>query len=228
MFFTYAVQSLITFLNRRHPEIIRKQLEYLNLCPGALNFTDDLMSKNEWLGTAEKIVFDHFGECAPFVTPFSIHNPDGWRYWFMHFANNYRARQVYNDVLHENSCEQAHYGRAGLRMLSYDPADESGSRYLFDKGARDTARQQLPDDIPRLVSEGGDTIGISEFYRSIYSETPAHSDDIHAAIFDNSDLEVRTPKGNLRRHPHTISLEDTLCLKKQLSFYLPNPRSDSK
>lgn len=56
----------------------------------------------------------------------------------------------------------------------------------------------------------------------MYNETPAHSDDIHSAIFDNPDLEVLTPSGNQRRFPHTISLEDTLCLKKQLSFYLPN------
>lgn len=221
VFLTYAVQSLITYLDRSNPEVVRRRLEYLNLRPGALSFTDDLMSKKEWLGTAERIVFEHFGESAPFVTPFSINNPDGWRYWFMHFASSYRARQVYNDVLHDNSSEQAHFGKAGLRMLSYDPAHENGSLYLFDDGARDAARKQLPEDIPRLVSEGGDTIGIFDFYRSIYSETPAHSDDIHAAIFDNPDLEVLTQKGNPRRHPHTISLEDTLCLKKQMSFYLP-------
>lgn len=228
VFLTYAVQALITFLNRSNPEIIRKQLEYLNLRPGALAFSDELVSKNEWLGTAERIVFEHFSECAPFVTPFSINNPGGWRYWFMHFANSYRARQVYNDVLHENSSEQAHFGRAGLRMLSYDPDHEKGSLYLFDKGAREAARQQLPEDIPRLVSDGGDTIGISEFYRSIYNETPAHSDDIHSAIFANTDLEVLTPSGNQRRFPHTISLEDTLRLKKQLSFYLPNTSNDRK
>ena len=220
VFLTYAVQSLITFLDRSNPEVIRRRLEYLDLNPGTLEFTNELMSKNEWLGTAERIVFDHFGESAPFVTPFSINNPDGWRYWFMHFASSYRARQVYNDVLHENSSQQAHFGRAGLRMLSYDPAHETGSLYLFDKGGRHEARQQLPNDIPKLVSEGGDTIGMSEFYRSIYNETPAHSDDIHSAIFDNPDLEVLTPSGNQRRFPHTISLEDTLCLKKQLSFYL--------
>ena len=228
VFLTYAVETLIAFLNRSNPDIIRRQLEYLNLRPGALAFTDELVSKNEWLGTAERIVFEHFRKCAPFVTPFSINNPGGWRYWFMHFASAYRARQVYNDVLHENSTEQAHFGRAGLRMLSYDPDHENSSLYLFDAGSREVARQQLPDDIPRLVSDGGDTIGISEFYRSIYNETPAHSDDIHSAIFESPDLEVLTTSGNQRRAPHTISLDDTLRLKKQLSFYLPNTSKDRK
>lgn len=221
VFLTYAVEALITYLDRSNPEVVRRRLGHLSLASNALAFSDELLSKNEWLGSAERVVFDHFGQCAPFVTPFSIHNPKGWRYWFMHFANSYRARQVYNDVLHDNSTEQAHFGRAGLRMLSYDPDHENGSLYLFDAGAREAARQQLPDDIPRLVSDGGDTIGISEFYRSIYNETPAHSDDIHSAIFANPDLEVVTPSGNERRFAHTISVEDTLRLKKQLRFYLP-------
>lgn len=227
VFLTFMIQSLISFLNRRDPEGTRKRLEYLDLRPDALEFTSQALSKNEWLGEAERMVFEHFGESAPFVTPFSINNPDGWRYWFMHFASSYRARQVYNDVLHANSSEQAHFGRAGLRMLSYDPRHESGTLYLFDQSGRDTASEQLPEDIPRLVSEGGDTIGVLEFYQSIYNETPAHSDDIHNAIFENPDLEVLTPKGNQRRHPHTISSEDTLCLKKQLSFYLLDPKVPS-
>jgi len=137
----------------------------------------------------------------------------------MHFAKSYRARQVYNDVLHENSSQQAHFGHAGLRMLHYDPAHETNSHYLFDGDARNEARQRLPDDIPRLVSGGCDTIRISKFYHSIYNQTPAHSDDIHSAIFDNPDLEVLTPSGNRRRYPRTVSLEDTLRLKRQISFY---------
>ena len=86
-----------------------------------LRLTYELLSGKEWLGAAGRIVFDRFRQCAPFVTPFAIHNPKGWRYRLIHLAASYRARQVYNDVLHDNSSQQAHFGRAGLRMLSYDP-----------------------------------------------------------------------------------------------------------
>ena len=65
-------------------------------------------------------------------------------------------------------------------------------------------------------------MGISDFYSDIYNGTPARSDGIHSAIFDNPDLEVLTPSGDRRRFPHRIPLEDTLCLKKQRSFHLPN------
>ena len=78
-------------------------------------------------------MFDAFRMCARYVSPFSINNPDGWRYWLIHFANTYRARQVYNNVLHANSSTQAHFGRSGLNMLRYDPCHDGGSLYLFDE-----------------------------------------------------------------------------------------------
>jgi hypothetical protein len=221
VFLTYAIEAFVSFLTRSNPEIVRERFAHLAVEPEALSFSEDLLSKNEWLGAAERVVFDYFGRTAPFVTPFSIHNPTGWRYWFMHFANSYRARQVYNDVLHENSSQQAHFGRSGLRMLAYDPSQEKGELYLFDTDARAAAKGALLEDIPRLVSGGGDTMLISDFFRGIYNDTPAHSDDINDAIIENPDLEVLTELGNERRFARTISVGDTLRLKKQLSFYLP-------
>lgn len=220
IFYTYSIQALFTYLNQSDPESIKRALQHLGLDPGSLDFTDRFMSKNEWLGSAERLVYDHFRRCAPFVSPFSIHNPNGWRYWFIHFATVDRARQVYNDVLHANSSEQAHYGRAGLRMLSYNPEHERGSLYLFDESARVAARSELPEDIPRLIAEGGDMMLVSDFYRAIYNQTPAHSDDIHAAIMESPDLEVITSGGGERRKAHTIGRDDTIRLKKQMTFKL--------
>lgn len=220
IFYTYSIQALITYLNQSDPEKVNRALQHLGLDPGSLDFTDRFLSKNEWLGSAERLVYNHFRKCAPFVSPFSIHNPNGWRYWFIHFATADRARQVYNDVLHANSSEQAHYGRAGLRMLSYNPEHERGSLYLFDESARDAARAELPEDIPRLISEGGDMMPVSDFYRTIYNQTPAHSDDIHEAIMENPDLEVITSGGGERRKARTIGRDDTIRLKKQMSFSL--------
>ena len=226
IFFTYAIKSLIAFLDQRNSQRNRNRLRYLDLRANALELAENQMTKNEWLGGVERDVFDHFHECAPFVTPFSINNPDGWRYWFMHFAKSYRARQIYNDVLHKNSSEQAHFGRSGLHMLSYDPNHDRGFLYLFNSEAREEANRRLYDDIPRLVSCHDDAIKISDFYNLIYNDTPAHSDDIHDAIFKNFDLEVLTPKGNRRRFARRISLNDTLRRREQLSFHIPEPKKD--
>jgi hypothetical protein len=163
-------------------------------------------------------VFDAFRMCARYVSPFSINNPQGWRYWLIHFANAYRARQVYNNILHANSSMQAHFGRSGLDMLSYDPRDEDGALYLFDVPGRSRAVDQLMDDIPRLVSDAGDAVEVRQFYEGIYNLTPAHSDDIHRAIIENPDLEVLTPTGGWRRKATQIAVGDVLKLKRQRSF----------
>jgi hypothetical protein len=219
IFYTFAIEALLSFLNKSEPDLLTKQLSYLKINKPDLEHLRGEISNTAWLGNAEKIVFETFKNCASYVSPFSINNPNGWRYWLIHFANSYRARQAYNNVLHENSSSQAHFGRSGLYMLSYDPDHENGTLYLFDTSGREKAREQLLDDIPRLVSERGDAVDIGEFYEDIYNVTPAHNDDIHQAIIDNPDLEVITPSGGERRKPNKISIGDVMKLKEQKSFF---------
>ena len=219
IFFTFVIDALLAFLQQNEPEQLKARLDHLGVTSVDISALDRFMSKNEWLGTAENIVFDNFRLCAPYVSPFSINNPDGWRYWLIHFANVYRARQVYNKILHENASLQAHFGRSGLNMLSYDPRHENGMLYLFDDEGREAAKNQLLGDIPRLLTESGDAMPVKEFYESIYNITPAHTNDIHAAIIENPDLEIITPAGGERRKANTISVDDTIILKRQASFF---------
>lgn len=218
---TFMITSMLAFLSPSkgnskipiEPEIKAKI--------DAILADGNLLGKQKWLGKAEKVVYSLFKGIAPFVSPFSIHNPDGWRYWLMHFANSHRARQVYNDILHQDGKAQAHFGRAGLKMLSYSPQEE-GNLYLFDNDSRELAKEELHGDIPRLISEQGDTLGVYDFYKIAYSETPAHSDDIHKAILSNPDIEVLTDTGGTRRN--TIKPDDTLRLKSQKSLIFMFPK----
>jgi three-Cys-motif partner protein len=219
IFYTFAIEALLAFLRKNSPAQFTAQLVHIGLTDDALKSLEGLMSNKTWLGTAERIVFETFNRRAAFVSPFTINNPDGWKYWLIHFASSYRARQVYNNILHKNSSEQAHFGRSGLNMLSYDPTHEAGSLYLFDRAGRETAKQQLLEDIPRLISQYGDVLAVEDFYENIYNDTPAHTEDIHAAIIENPDLEVITKDGGERRKAHTISVTDTLKLKNQKSFF---------
>jgi len=218
IFYTFMIDALIAFLTKSDPALLLNRLKHLGVTEQNLTGLQGAMSNSAWMGAAERIVFEALGTCAPFVSPFSINNPGGWRYWFVHFANSYRARQEYNDILHNNATTQAHFGRSGLNMLSYDPRDE-GTLYLFDADGRQRAHSQLLDDIPRLISHSGDAIEVSEFCEGIYNLTPAHTQDIHAAIIDNPDIEVITPAGGERRKPNTITVNDTLKLKRQISFF---------
>lgn len=218
IFFTFSIKPLLTFLHKRNPLKLARQLQCVGITTSDLHDIEGLISHQGWLGAAEKLVFDQFSTCARYVSPFSIHNPGGWRYWLIHFANNAKARQVYNDILHDNSTSQAHFGRSGLNMLSYDPSAE-GALYLFDVTGREAARAQLTEDIPRLITDCGDALGVREFYETIYNATAAHSDDIHAAIMDCDDLEVQTETGGLRQKASTIDVRDTIRLTAQRSFF---------
>jgi three-Cys-motif partner protein len=217
VFYTFVISSLLAFLQKDDARLLTEKLQPLGVSAQRLSELDALMNKSTWLATAERIVFDAFRNCAPYVSPFSINNPDGWRYWLIHFANSYRARQEYNNILHDNKTAQAHFGRLGLDMLAYDPAQE-GILYLFDDHGRHLALSQLHDDIPRLVANFGDAIPIRALYGSIYNKTPAHMDDIHAVMIDNPDLEVITRSGASRRSPKSIKADDVLRLKTQRTF----------
>lgn len=217
VFFTFAIQTLLTYLSRTDPERMATQIKALGVDPAIFRAEDGKITNEAWLGQAERLVFDVFRRAARFVSPFSITNPDGWRYWLIHFANSYRARQVYNDVLHGNGA-QAHYGRSGLKMLSYDPSQE-GALYLFDAEDRARAKTELLDDIPRLISETGDAMDVLSFYEASYNHTPAHKDDIHAAMIESPDLEIITDAGGERRKANTIKVTDTIKLKAQRTFF---------
>jgi three-Cys-motif partner protein len=218
VFYTFAIQSLLTYLSRTNPKLMASQVRSLGISSTDFEVEEKMMSNTAWLGTAERLVFETFKGASRFVSPFSITNPDGWRYWLIHFANNYRARQVYNDVLHGNGT-QAHFGRSGLNMLAYDPSHEEGSLYLFEGNDRSKAKEQLLEDIPRLVAESGDTMDVSEFYEAAYNMTPAHKDDIHAAMIESEELDIFTEGGGQRRKANTITVGDTIKLKSQRSFF---------
>ncbi len=219
VFYTFAIQTLLTYLQKSDPNILAAQLASVGLSTSELQSLEGAMNSKRWLGVAERLVFDAFKVCSTFVSPFSINNPNGWRYWLIHFANSFRARQVYNNILHQNSSTQAHFGRSGLNMLSYNPKHDDGNLYLFDVSGRGTAKKELLDDIPRLISESGDVIGITEFYESIYNMTPAHMDDIHSAIMENPDTKVITQAGGERRKANTIGVGDLIKLRRQKSFF---------
>lgn len=216
---TFMISSALTFLSQNKKKSGVPLESQLQEKVDAILDNQGLLNKQEWLGEAEKIVHAYLSQCAPFVSPFSINNPNGWRYWLMHFANSYRARQVYNNILHEDSETQAHFGHTGLNMLSYDPNNNHAQLYLFDNDSRKAAIEALHDDIPRLVGQSGDALPLAEFYEMAYSETPAHSGDIHQVIIDNPDLEVITDNGGTRRKANTITVTDTIKLTMQKNFF---------
>lgn len=220
VFYTFMIEALVAFLKKNDPEALRTQLSYLQLTSADFEALVQHTSRREWLGTAERIVFSSFQKCARFVSPFSINNPGGWRYWLIHLANSHRARQVYNDILHQDIETQAHYGRAGLNMLAHDP-NEGKTLYLFNASAREQANEELLEDIPKFLHDSTPTVQVKDFYEKIYNSTPAHSDDINSALLGSNEIVIKTPNGGIRRKASQIHTSDVITFKQQRSFFFP-------
>ncbi len=218
----FSAQTLLTYLSINNKDSLIKTLEKHGVDAKQAEDISKVASKREWLAAIEKLVFESYRRCGPYVSPFAINNPGGWLYWLLHFANEPKARQVYNDLLHDNPGVQCHFGRSGLKMLVYDPTRE-GQEYLFGKEDRQKAREELFYDIPKAVSEFGDAVTISQFVRSISNETPSHSLDLAQAMIDNPDLAIRTENGGERRSANGVRPTDTLLLNPQKSFFLMPP-----
>lgn len=216
--YTFNIQSLLTFLEKGNIDGVKKVLDFLRVPGEEVEILSNNKNNNEWLGAAERLVFRQFCDCARFVSPFSINNENGWRYWLIHFSNMYRARQVYNDILHVNSSDQAHFGRSGLHMLFYDYKTEA-NLYLFDEESKSRAENELSYDIPKFLSSHGDAMLVSDFYENAYNMTPAHSEDINNNLVGNTELEVVTRNGGVRRSGRSIRIDDVIRLKDQKTFF---------
>ena len=59
------------------PIMLAAQLSYIGLDSADLKTLEGTMNRSSWLGTAERLVFEAFRTCAPYVSPFSINNPNG-------------------------------------------------------------------------------------------------------------------------------------------------------
>ena len=62
-------------------------------------------------------------------------------------------------------------------------------------------------------------MSVGQFYGRIYNTTPAHMDDIHAAMIENPELEIVTEAGGERRKAHTIRSDDTVRMKIQRTMF---------
>ncbi|MCH9845748.1 MAG: three-Cys-motif partner protein TcmP [Alphaproteobacteria bacterium] len=217
IFLTFAIDALTKFLPSNYEKIFIKGYPELSSEIKKIYKENCYIQTKEGKATAERMAFSHFQNLANYVSPFLINNTQGYYYWSIHIAKNYRAREVYNNILHEHSSYQAHYGGAGLDMLAYKTEDDQ-QIYLFDDDAKKRSMLQLMNDIPKYITDNGN-MSAKEFYSSIYNHTPASKETIDKVISENLDLEIITEKGNPRRVVNTISGTDIIRRKRQFRFY---------
>ncbi len=223
IFYTFMIGALLQFASLKQDRIhlIKNNIKKLGFTSEDFFNNKTSWKKSEWLGAAERMIHAEFSNIANFVSPFAINQECsiGYNYWLLHFANNYRAREVYNNVLHNNAKGSAHFGRSGLKMLEYT-SEERGKEFNFSGNMREESKKVLDYDIPKFISEFGDGMSVGDFRSAIYNDTPAHSTDINSVLIENPDIEVLTDKERERRSKNSILITDFIRLKKQASFHI--------
>ncbi len=68
IFYTFAIEALLSFLKKADPIKLAGQLRPFGLQSTDLGALEGAMSKKTWLGAAERLVFDTFRPCAPYVS----------------------------------------------------------------------------------------------------------------------------------------------------------------
>jgi len=58
IFYTFAIESLLTFLSRTNRQLMASQLQHLGIDGTNFSAVEKAMSNKEWLGAAEKLVFE--------------------------------------------------------------------------------------------------------------------------------------------------------------------------
>lgn len=215
---TLMFQVVRNYISQIHVEQRNKLLKPFGFDEVTLRDFEVERSSNEFRGMLERAIFNAHRYVGEFHTPFLNKNPTGRDYALLHFARHYRAREVFNDVLHDHSNAMIHVGRGGLKMLSIERREDLVP-YFFSDVDRQKERELLTEDLSRVVSENSGAISVNEFYREVYNNTPASSSEIRAAMINSPDLEVITEQNRARRSASQISAKDVLRLKSQRSLF---------
>ncbi len=170
---------------------------------------------------------------AKYYTPFFILSRESNKsFWLVHLSNHPRAREVMTELHWQLKNHFSHYGGTGLQMFGYDPLKDdnltgledlfSTSEFSFDEVAREQTLKGIVEDLPRAIFQSfSDGITVGDFYSLVANQTPATTEHLREAIHllsQSGELDVCGAKGERRRKPHSIRLDDIMRPNTQRVF----------
>jgi hypothetical protein len=110
-----------------------------------------------------------------------------------------------------------HHGRAGLRMLGFDPErdiEQIPMDFVFDDNAEARSKAALMDELPPLIFgraiRAGNPPTLGRLFTHVCNETPATTHQIADVLIDlrdQNEIEIVTDKG--RPKPRSVHVEWT-------------------
>lgn len=147
---------------------------------------------------------------ARYYTPFFIRSTDAHRdFWLIHLSGHYRARDVMVGLHWQQCTDFAHYGRAGLRMLGYDPARDAEwtkqrmlSGFYFDQTALVESQEELACQLPEKIFAYHDGVAFKDFFAELTNDCPVTADIMKAVLSElaaEGHIHVKDKTGQVRR-----------------------------
>ena len=186
---TFATDSLIDYLNEG-PETQRRLSNVGLDLPSSEIINSKQHSQWRWL-IQSKLHHDIYEKSgAKHYTPFFIRSKDAHRdFWLVHLSGHATARDVMVGLHWEQNTSFAHYGKAGLNMLGYDPDEDpliTGQRplsnFYFDETAESLCVNSLLNELPDRIAEHKNGIDFDSFFSAWTNTAPATSQIFKLAI----------------------------------------------
>lgn len=204
---TFNVDSLLTYISDKEGQA-NKLLSQAGV-PDALRgrtIADIKNNERDWRLFIQSCLYpDLVRNCgAEFFTLFFIRSEQGHGdYWFIHFSQHARARDVMTRIHWEHSNHFIHYGGAGLQMFdglgyvpSLDPRNSNQQALGFEFGEqeREDSVKALMEQLPVLIySAPGEGLIVGAMFEKHCNFSPAPA-ELHrealARLRQERDIEV--------------------------------------
>jgi len=225
---TFNVDYLIDYLSEDEPFLkgvtpvelgVSRVREML-----ALKETDQ--REGRWI--IQNFLYRHLMERtgAPFYTCFFIKSPDSHRsYWLVHISKHPKARDEMALRHWAMSNHFIHHGRAGLRMLGFDPErdiEQIPLDFIFDDDAAARSKSALMSELPPLIFNRGVAPTLAELFSRVCNETPATTKLISNVLADlrgESEIEIMTKDGRSRPRSTSFEWTDVVLPARQRSMF---------
>ena len=230
---TFATDSLVNFISEENYEQYKSKIESLGLSE-VLNIDELIETKEEnpmWRYVIESQLVDAIKQRsgAKFFTPFFIVSRKSNRaYWLVHLSMHPRAQDEMTRLHWKFNNYFQHYGKHGLNMLGYDPAndvslkDQLALDFMFDNNARQLTHDALAIDIPKSLQQFENGMPYSEFFAITCNGTPADDNLYREALntlLQHKEVEIIGENNEFRRSGKSLKSTDIIKIPRQKKFF---------
>ena len=168
---------------------------------------------------------------AKFYTPFFIRSVDSHRdLWLVHLSQHVKARDEMGELHWDLQTAAAHFGRAGVNMLGFDPGKSDLAEiarlpgFGFDELAYADSLRALCDDLPRLLRDDFGDISFVNLFSRLANETPATRRIFREAIKElhrRGDVLIKDETGLTIRRSKVQKDADVIIMPSHKVILLP-------